>query len=347
MKRRQFLQTTSALAVGAPALTGWAQETVTLRLHTFLPASSNAWVQILKYWMDKVTQESGGKIQFQAFPAMQMGGSPAQLYDQVRDGVADIIWTLPGYTPGRFLRSEAMELPFMTYDAEGASRAAWHYVDQHASDDFKDVKLLAFAMHGRGVLHSRSKAVTAIEHLQGMKVRGPSRLSTKMLTHLGASAVGMPLPQIPDALSKGVIDGCALPWDIVTSVKVQELVKHHTEIPATRPALYNSTFAFAMNKVRYDRLSPAHRAVIDRNSGADLSAYFGRVQQSHDPVARQTAVANGNAVHVMTDAEADRFIRATEPVYREWVAEVGARGLDGEKLLAAAREQVSRFRPKA
>jgi TRAP-type C4-dicarboxylate transport system substrate-binding protein len=347
MKRRQLLQATSALAFGAPALVGLAQERVTLRLHTFLPATSNAWTQILKYWMDKVTQESGGQIQFQAYAAMQMGGSPAQLYDQVRDGVADIVWTLPGYTPGRFLRAEAMELPFMTYDAEGASRAAWHYVEQHAGEDFKDVRLLAFAMHGRGVLHSRAKAITAMEHLQGMKVRGPSRLSTKMLTQLGASAVGMPLPQIPDALSKGVIDACALPWDIVTSVKVHELVKHHTEMPASRPALYNSTFAFAMNKARYERLPAPLKAVIDRHSGADLSAYFGRVQQSHDPVARQTAVANGNMVHVMADTEADRFIRATEPVYREWVNEVAARGLDGDKLLAAAREQVARYRPRA
>jgi len=347
MKRRQLLQATSALALGAPALVGLAQERVTLRLHTFLPTTSNGWVQILKHWMDQVTQASGGQIQFQAFPSMQMGGAPAQLYDQLKDGVADVVWTLPGYTPGRFLRAEAMELPFMTYDAPTASRAAWHYVERHAADDFSDVKLLAFAMHGRGVLHSRTKPIQSIEQLQGLKVRGPSRLATRMLTQLGASAVGMPLPQIPDALSKGVIDACALPWDIVTSVKVHELAKHHTEIPASRPALYNSTFVFAMNRRVYDGLSKPLKAVIDRHSGAELSAYFGQVQQSHDPVARQTAVARGNAVYVMSEAEADRFIRATEPVYREWLAEVGARGLDGEKLLAAAREQVARWRPKA
>jgi TRAP-type C4-dicarboxylate transport system substrate-binding protein len=346
MKRRQFLYATSTVALGAPSIVALAQERVTLRVHSFLPSNSSAWIQIIKYWTDKVTKDSEGQIQFQTFPSMQMGGSPAQLYDQAKDGVVDIVWTLPGYTPGRFLRSEAMELPFTTYDAEGASRAAWNFAISHASDDFNDIRLLAFAMHGRGVLHSRTKHIQSIEHIQGLKVRGPTRLATKMLTQLGASAVGMPLPQIPDALSKGVIDACALPWDVVAAVKVHELTKYHTEIPLNRAALYNSTFALAMNKVSYANLPKHLKSVIDRNSGADLSARFGRVQQENDPVVRKVAIDRGNIVHVMSSAEADRFIRATEPVSREWLAEVSARGLDGEKLLAGARDLVERYRIK-
>jgi TRAP-type C4-dicarboxylate transport system substrate-binding protein len=344
MKRRQFLNATTSLALASSPLVSFAKDSVTLRVHTFLPSSSSAYTKIIRYWSEKVTKESEGQIQFKLFPAMQMGGTPQQLYDQAKDGIADIVWTLPGYTPGRFLKAEAMELPFLTHDAEGASKAAWHYVNANAGDEFTDVKLLAFTMHGRGVLHSRIKPINSLEHLQGLKVRGPTRLATKMLARLGASAVGMPLPQIPEAISRGVIDAVALPWDVVASVKIDEFCKHHTEIPLSRPALYNATFAFAMNKPVYEKLPKHLQSIIDQNSGANMSAYFGKVQGENDPVVRKATVNRGNTVYVMSEAEADRLIRATEPVALDWVAELGTRGFDGKKLLAAAREAVATYR---
>jgi TRAP-type transport system periplasmic protein len=101
MKRRTFVQgSAAAVVLGVPHLSGLAQQSVTLKFHTFMAPLSNVWLLMHKPWMDKVEKESGGRIKFEAYPAMQLGGTPAQLYDQARDGVVDVTWTLPGTPPG-------------------------------------------------------------------------------------------------------------------------------------------------------------------------------------------------------------------------------------------------------
>ena len=100
MKRRSFVQGATAAALGVPHLTGLAQQSVTLKFHTFMAPMSNVWLTMHKPWMDKVEKESGGRIKFEGYPAMQLGGTPVQLYDQARDGVVDIVWTLPATPRG-------------------------------------------------------------------------------------------------------------------------------------------------------------------------------------------------------------------------------------------------------
>ncbi len=220
-QRRSFLKTGAAVALGAPVLGALAQQPVTIKFHTFMAPTSNVWTIMLKPWMEKVEKESGGRIKFEGYPAMQLGGTPAQLYDQVRDGVVDIVWTLPGYSAGRFVRSEVFELPFIMTEAEATSRALWEYVQTQAPDEFKDTKVLALHVHGPGVFHA-TKQIKTHEDLKGMKMRAPTRQVTKLLAAYGAVPVGMPLPAIPDALSKGTINGLATPWDVVPSVKVHD-----------------------------------------------------------------------------------------------------------------------------
>ena len=187
-----------------------------------------------KPWMDKVEKDSGGRIKFEAYPAMQLGGTPVQLYDQANDGVVDIVWTLPGNTAGRFPRIEVFELPFMMNNAEATSKAYWEYVQTQCPDEFKETQVLALHVHGPGMFHSTNKQIKTAADLKGMKVRGPTRQITKMLGSVGATPVGMPLPQIPDALSKGTIDACVIPWEVVPSVKVHELTKFHSEFDHRR-----------------------------------------------------------------------------------------------------------------
>src|SRR5574343_1399194 len=142
IQRRTLLQSGAAVALGAPALVGFAQQSVTLKFHTFMAPQSNVWLNMHKAWMTKVEKDSGGRIKFEGYPAMQLGGSPVQLFDQARDGVVDIVWTLPGNTAGRFPRVEVFELPFMMNNAEATSKAYWDYVQTMAPDEFKDVHVL-------------------------------------------------------------------------------------------------------------------------------------------------------------------------------------------------------------
>ena len=343
MKRRSLIQGAAAAMLGAPALSGLAQQTVTLKFHTFMSPQSNVWLSMHKPWMDKVEKESGGRIKFEGYPAMQLGGTPVQLYDQARDGVVDVVWTLPGSTAGRFPRIEVFELPFIMTNAEATSKAYWEYVQTQAPDEFKDTHTIALHVHGPGMFHSATKMIVTPGDLRGMKVRGPTRQITKMLGALGATPVGMPLPQIPDALSKGTIDACVIPWEVVPSIKVDELTKNHTEFPASGKALYTTTFVMAMNKPKYESLAPDLKKVIDANSGLETSAWLGKTQESNDPIGRKAALAAGGKIHTLTEAEAQPFIKGAAPIEDEWVADMNKRGYDGKKLLETARSLITKY----
>ncbi len=342
IQRRTLIQSGAALAFGAPALVGFAQQSVTLKFHTFMSPQSNVWLKMHKAWMDKVTADAQGRIKFEAYPAMQLGGSPVQLFDQAKDGVVDIVWTLPGNTPGRFPRVEAFELPFMMNSAEATSKALWEYVQTMAPDEFKDVQTIALHVHGPGAIHMRSKLIKTAADLAGSKVRGPTRQITKMLGYLGATPVGMPLPAITDSLSKGVIDGCVIPWEVVPSVKVNELAKFHSEFDPAGGALYTTTFVMAMNKAKYASLAPDLKAVIDKNSGLETSGWLGKTQQAGDVPGRESASKLGNTIHTVPPAEAQEFKRKARLVEVEWVQDMDKRGFNGKQLLDTARNLIAK-----
>lgn len=342
IQRRKLIQSGAALALGAPALVGFAQQSVTLKFHTFMSPQSNVWLNMHKAWMDKVTADSQGRIKFEGYPAMQLGGSPVQLYDQAKDGVVDVVWTLPGNTPGRFPRIEAFELPFMMNNAEATSKAYWEYVQTVAKDEFRDVHLIALQVHGPGVIHMRNKLVKTAADLAGSKVRGPTRQITKMLGYLGATPVGMPLPAITDSLSKGVIDGCVIPWEVVPSVKVQELAKFHSEFDPAGGALYTTTFVMAMNKAKYASLAPDLKAVIDKHSGMETSGWLGKTQQAGDVAGRESASKLGNTIYTVPPSEAQEFKRKARLVEVEWIQDMDKRGFNGKELLDSARSLIAK-----
>jgi TRAP-type transport system periplasmic protein len=342
MKRRTLLQTGAAAALGAPALIGFAQQSVTLKFHTFMAPLSNVWLNMHKAWMNKVEKESGGRIKFEGYPAMQLGGTPAQLYDQARDGVADITWTLPGTTAGRFPRVEVFELPFMMSNAEATSKAYWEFVQTMAPDEFKDVHVLALQVHGPGVIHTADRPVRTVEDLKGLKLRGPTRQATKLLASLGATPVGMPLPGIPDALSKGTINGCVIPWEVVPAVKVHELTKYHAEFDPAGGSLYTTTFVMGMNKAKYASLPPDLKKIIDNNTGMATSAWLGKAQQAGDVPGRKSAVDHGNTIFTVSADNAQNFRRKARALEVEWVEDMNKKGFDGRKLLDTAKSLIEK-----
>lgn len=303
---------------------------VTLRLHQFLPAQANVPAQVLDVWADRVEADSDGRIKIDRFPSMQLGGTPPQLIDQAIDGVADVIWTVAGYTPGRFPQLEVFELPFMSPDAEATSRAYWELAEARMMDtDFADFKPLGLWVHGPGVIHA-NRPVTDVADLRGLKLRAPSRTTTTMFTELGATSVGMPVPAVPESLSRGVIDGAVIPWEVVPALKVQELVTYHTEFPGD--ALYTLAFIMAMNQDAYDALPPDLQAVIDANSGLEFSAFAGRVQQDYDAPGRALAAARGNTIITLDASQVAAWRAASQSTIDNWIADTTAAGLDGQGI---------------
>jgi TRAP-type C4-dicarboxylate transport system substrate-binding protein len=321
-----------------------AQEPITLKVHHFWPPGAMPPTQILAPWCERIAADSGQRLKCQVFPAMQLGGTPAQLIDQVKDGVVDIAFTLPGYTAGRFPIMEVFELPFMTNSAEAASRAAWDFYGKYAVKEFAGLKPLMFATHDEGYLHTRDRQIKTLADFKGLKLRAPTRQTNKLLASLGASPVGMPLPAVADAVSKGTIDGFALPWEVIPSVKLHEMVKYHTETDRSRPALYSAVFVLAMNPARFESLPPDLKAVIEKNSGAMLSQQAGRVWDASQAAGRKPAVDRGNVFYTVPAAEVDHWIQASHPLYDDWTADMDKRGLPGKQMLADAQALLAKYK---
>ena len=340
LRRRNAIAALAALGATTLAGSALAQQTVTLRLHQFLPPSATIPARAIAPWAKKIEAESGGRIKVQLFHSMSMGGTPPQLFDQARNGVVDLTWTVLGYTPGRFNKSEVFELPFMSGQAEPASRAFHEYVEKFAADEFKDVKLLAAHTHGPGLFHTKDP-VTGLESLRGMKVRGGSRVISNMLAKLGATPVGMPVPAVTDALTKGTIAGTTIPWEVTPSLKIAELVKNHTTF-AGPTGLFTQTFALVMNRASYDKLPPDLKAVIDKNSGVETAAFFGRAMDDGDKAGLEVAKKAGNNIVTLDAAETKRWQTAAMAVEADWIKEVQGKNIDGAKLVAEARALIAR-----
>jgi TRAP-type C4-dicarboxylate transport system substrate-binding protein len=322
------------------AVSAQAEELI-LKVHHFLPPTAPAQSRFIQPWCDRIQKASQGRLKCQIYPAMQMGGTPAQLFDQARDGVADVVWTVSGYTPGRFPKIEVFELPFMMTTGDATGRAMWEFVQTYAQDEVKDVKILAVHPHGPGAFHVVKRPIRTLADFRGLKLRAPTRLTNKMLAVFGATPVGMPMTQVAESLSKGTIDGALMPYEVVPAIKVHELAKFHSETDPSQHAVYTTVLLLAMNKARYDGLAPDLRKVIDDNSGIGLSGDTGRILTEADAPGRQ--LASRNPINTIPAAELENWKRAAQPVIDGWVKDVTAKGADGKALLEQARALIAKY----
>ncbi|WP_342585900.1 TRAP transporter substrate-binding protein [Loktanella sp. S4079] len=335
-----------AAAFTLSATSSFAQE-VTLRFQHFVsPASANP-TYFMQPWAEAIERQSNGRIKVELYPFMQLGGAAPNQYDLIRDGAVDGGWIVPAYQPNRFPEAEALELPFMTTkSAEESSAAAWDFTQQFLMDDFDDIHVIAAHMHGPGIVHKRGGPVETVEDFQGLKLRGPSRSATNLLEELGATPIGMPVPQFPEALSKGVLDGGVITWELAPSLKLDELTDSHTDVAGDR-ALYNLYLVWAMNKDVYNGLPDDLKAVIDANSGLMASEWAGLAHDTGDAVGRDAMIASGNSIATLSEEETARIIAVGNDVTEAWITEMNDKGYDGSALVEAARSAVATYSGEA
>ncbi|HEX6112576.1 MAG TPA: TRAP transporter substrate-binding protein [Geminicoccaceae bacterium] len=345
MQRRTFTRTAAgALASGVmlAVASGVLAQEVTLKVAHFLPAAAPAHALFMEPWARQVEADSGGRIKVEIYPAMQLGGRAPQLYDQLRDGIADVVWTLPGYTPGRFPTIEVFELPFLPASAEATSQAVQAFYEKHRLEEFADIHPLMFHVHAPGLFHMKGAPIRTLEDLQGKKIRAPTRVINESLGTLGATPVGMPVPQVPEALSRGVVDGVVIPWEVSRPLRVHELTDSHTSFAGDR-GFYTSVFLFGMNKQIYESLPDDLKTVIDNNSGMALAQKIGKVWDEAEEPGRQAAEEVGAEFYVIEGDELERWKEASQPVIAAWIEQMSANGQDGAALVEEARSLIQQY----
>lgn len=335
----------AVLLAALPLLGVAAAQEVTLRLHHFLTETSPVHAGYLVPWAERIERGSDGRIRIEIHPNMQLGGAPPSLIDQAADGVVDLVWTLPGYTAGRFPATEAFELPFMSGLAEHASQALCEFYGEHLTDEYADVHPITLHTTGAGLFHVRGDPVRGIDDLRGLRVRAPNRVASEALALLGAEPVGMPVPEVPEALSRGVVDAALLPWEVTIPLRIPDLVDSHTGFESEH-GFYASTFLLAMSPASYQALPPDLQAVIDANSmaaGCEEARIAGVNEDEADVRAREVAEELGNTVHRIPAGEVRRWRELLQPLEERWVRRMDQAGRDGEAMLERARELIRRY----
>jgi len=311
----------------------------TFKMHHFLPPMAMAHKEFLQPWAEKVEKESDGRIKIDIFPAMQMGGKPPQLFDQARKGVADITWTVAGYTPGRFPKGGVFELPFMPASAEATSMALQEYAETEMQDELDSVHLLAMHTHAPGALHARNAQIKSLADMQGLKIRAPNKAMSEAFANIDSSPVFMPVTQMTSALSKGVLDVAVLSFEVVAPMKIYEQTTYHTEVTGDR-GLYAQYFIFSMNKKAYNKLPADLKKVIDNNSGIKLAQQVGQLFDEYEAKGRDLAAKNGNHFYTLPDSEVAKWKADSQSVTNDWIDDMDG---DGERLYKKANDLINKY----
>jgi TRAP-type C4-dicarboxylate transport system substrate-binding protein len=343
MKTKLARTAVAALALSVAAGGAWAQD-YTFKLHHFLGAKAPAQTDMLEPWAKAVEENSGGKVKIEIFPSMSLGGKPPELLNQVRDGVVDIIWTVNGYTAGLFPRSEVFELPFVHTNSATATNLAMRdmYNSGAISDEYSSVKVMFLHVHAGQAIHMAEKEVHTPDDLKGLKMRIPTRTGAWIIEALGAAPVAMPVPALPQALSKKVVDGAFIPWEIIPPLKLQDVTKYQIE-GANRVRFGTTTFQVSMNKNTWAKLPPDVQKAFDANNGEARVRAVGKVWTDSEDFGISVATKAGNKHIVLTDGQLNQFKSKLEPVVQRWIGEVKGKGIDGKALVDQARALIAKY----
>lgn len=310
-----------------------AQE-VTLRVHSFLPPVANPMKHFVYPWAQKVEKDSNGRIKVQVFPSMQLGGKAEQLLTQVRDGVVDVAWTLPGFTPGVMPKLEIFELPFLHRSTNATVRSLQEYVPKHMKKDFEPYHILLVHCHA-GALFMTRDPINKVEDFKGMKLRAYSRTNAWILEALEAAPLQVALPELAPMLSKGTVNGSILPFEIAPAVKMQDLTNYFTTLAPPQPRLSTSIFTFLMNKQKYESLPPDLKKVIDNNSGPNLVDLAIKTWDQIELEGEKVMHTKSKNKFVQLSAEETaKFKKKVQPVFDRFVKLLDDGGDNGKQILA-------------
>ncbi|SEL19904.1 TRAP-type C4-dicarboxylate transport system, substrate-binding protein [Roseovarius azorensis] len=334
------IMSTAALGI-VLALPAGAQD-YKLKLHHFLSERAPAHSKMLVPWAERVEELSGGAVDIEVYPAMTLGGRPPELVQQARDGVVDLVWTLNGYTSGLFPRSEVFELANVYVNDPVATNLAMREMfEAELAQEYEGLEVMFLHVHAGNGFQMVDKEVRAPADLAGLRLRTPSRTGAWVIEALGATPVAMPVPDLPQALAKGVIDGALIPWEIIPPLRLQEQTDFQIE-GAAKERMGTSVFQVSMTKATWDSLPETVQAAFREASNEDWLREVGELWRGTDEFGINMAVEAGNTHVVLTEAETAVMLEATTGVVDRWIEEVSAKGIDGAGLVEAARAAIAR-----
>jgi TRAP-type C4-dicarboxylate transport system substrate-binding protein len=267
---------------------------------------------------------------------------PPATFDAIRDGQADLSFSVHGYTPGRYLMTGLAEFPFLGDDSVATSVAYQRIYERHLArfNEHRGLKVITVFTHGPGVIFNNKKPIRSLADFEGVKFRVGGGFVNDVGKALGVNMTLRPASQAYEMLSSGVMDGNWFPDESVVSFKLEKFTKYRTAIPG---GAYNTSFAFVMNEGTWNKISKADQTAIEKLSGEHAARRFGKYWDEEDDKSLQAQKAAG-IESITADAKfvADYKAR-TAPLEAEWVKKAEEKGLrNAAAVLAEFRAEIAK-----
>lgn len=337
---RHLLACAALLGLGASLGLGAApavaqDKAVTLRLGHWLPPAHPlhpAWQE----WGKSLEQATNGTLKIQIFPAQQLGAAKDH-YDMARDGVADLTYVNPGYTPGRFPVIAGSELPFLFSNGKSGSAAIDAWYRKYAPKEMPDVKVCMAFVHDPGTFHGKVK-ISKPDDVKGLKIRPGNATVARLVTMAGGTNIQVTAPEARDALERGLADALTFPWDSLFIFGIDKAVKYHTDVP-----LYISNFVLAMNKGAYAKLSPAQQKAVDEHCTSEWSEKVNTRWSDAEASgkAKMLALPGHEAVKPSADDMA-AWQKIADEMTKAWYEDVKKVGVDGKTALDELKAELKK-----
>ena len=330
----------SMAAVALTSLTGVAQAQTVLTVSSWLPPTHTA-SMAQKEWCDLLTDNTKGRIKCNILPR---GVTPAPgTYDAIKNGLADLSYTVHGYTPGRFVMTQMSELPFLGNSAETISVALSRVTGKHPefAAEHQGVKVITLFSHGPGIVFNTKRAIAKTDDLSGLKFRVGGGMVNEMSKALGMNVTLKPAPDSYELLSSGVMDGTLFPAESTESFKIDKIIKHATTFPG---GLYNTSFVFMMNPAKYNNLSADDKKAVDELSGDAVASRFGKSWDRVDDLAMANMQKNGVKIVKADNGFVSGVTVRVNKLERDWAQAAKAKGLkDPSGSLADFRAEIAKL----
>ncbi len=326
------------LGLGAAPLPASAQ--VELSMSAWVPPSHMLVKDGMMPWMKEVERVTEGRVKVKLLPKPVT--NPINHFDAVRDGLADVAFVSHAYTPARFQLVRVGVLPFSGDNAEVNSVALWRIYSKHflKQDEHKGVKLLTIYTHGPGIFWNAKRPIKTVDDFAGLKIRVGGGIAADVANALGVNTISKPAPESYELLSTGVVDGVMFPGESIVSFKLDKLLKYATQFPG---GLYSDSHSVIMNVDRWNKISKADQAAIEKISNEAFSRGVGKAWDDNAGAGFAAFKAGGGEVVPADDALVKSVAQKTAHFEQEWVKMVDSKGLDGKAILAEYRAEVKKL----
>ena len=309
---------------------------VTLRYSIFFPPPHKMSV-LATEWAKEIEKRTNGAVKINMYYSGTLT-PPDKCYDGVVKGISDIGMSPLSFTPGKFPFTEVFDYPLGNRSGVAATKLINEFLDKFQPREFDEVHILYFHSPGPSFPHTSKVAIRKLEDLKGLKLRGTGIVS-KVITLLGGAPVGMPIGEVYDGISRGVVDGAIATIEALQGWKLGEVTKYTT-------LAYGSANMIAMsvviNKDKWNALSPEVQKIIT-DVNREWIEKTAKAWDEIDEVAKQFALKLGHEFIPLSKEEDARWAKATSPLFDEYVKTRKAKGLPADDALKFCQDRMKQL----